>query len=675
MKFKLFAWLPASLFAICLLFVARVKADELLPGILIPAGSATSETYAALASLAVEQAAGPEVRILIVPAPLAVDGAGQTEKDRADRFEALDQHRMQLEGACRKAAGLGATCTVSLAPVFDLADAGDPGLEALFLPDLAAILLFGDPPGRVGLADLRGTFLEAALDRAYRQGIPIAASGAAGSLLARPVVAGLRPDFSAAQALDFGAAAVEPRGLAFGLSGAYIEPAAAFDGEIGLLLNTLALSEGPHLGIALAPATGLQVKDAVRLERVFGRAGVTVLDAATYHSADTVQYHGPGNTLSLRNVLVHQLAPGDFTFELDQRRHSLAAPAELAARSFAGLAAPRGAGPLLLSVVTNPFDSPVLTRFVNLSGGTRAKIAIVAAGYPSSKAAIQAAAPYAAALGDSLGVETDTLVATGTDGPPLALPEGVTGLLLLAGDLQVTAQDGLAPLKGAWLAGLPLLVDGPAVALAGAFYSFPQQAAQPGLGLLPANIEPHALQPTGWERLFRLAYAQPGLPAIGLPGLAALEFDSNGGTAIGQGPVLLLDLRTAQLAQGTNGAAVIANGLLDVFAPGEFLRPAVADMNALPVRRATPVLIAAQPTLAPTATASPTPTLEPSPTPEPTEEPVAPGKPTRTPRPTATPPVIPPSADPSRSNMMIVFGVLAVCVVLVGVWINRDRTG
>jgi hypothetical protein len=46
---------------------------------------------------------------------------------------------------------------------------------------------------------------------------------------------------------------------------------------------------------------------------------------------------------------------------------------------------------------------------------------------------------------------------------------------------------------------------------------------------------------------------------------------------------------------------------------------------------------------------------------------------TRTPRPTATPVIVPPPADPTSSNLMIVFAGLIVVVILLGVWINRRR--
>jgi len=48
-------------------------------------------------------------------------------------------------------------------------------------------------------------------------------------------------------------------------------------------------------------------------------------------------------------------------------------------------------------------------------------------------------------------------------------------------------------------------------------------------------------------------------------------------------------------------------------------------------------------------------------------------KPTKTPRPTKTPLAIPPSQNVSQTNLMILFVALAVVVVLIGVWINRER--
>ena len=49
-------------------------------------------------------------------------------------------------------------------------------------------------------------------------------------------------------------------------------------------------------------------------------------------------------------------------------------------------------------------------------------------------------------------------------------------------------------------------------------------------------------------------------------------------------------------------------------------------------------------------------------------------EPTRTPKPTATPIPTPPPSDPGGIRLIISFGILAVIVVIFGVWINRQRT-
>jgi hypothetical protein len=62
---------------------------------------------------------------------------------------------------------------------------------------------------------------------------------------------------------------------------------------------------------------------------------------------------------------------------------------------------------------------------------------------------------------------------------------------------------------------------------------------------------------------------------------------------------------------------------------------------------------------------TPTPTL----TQQPEKKNIAP---TRTPRPTTTPVPIPPAANPNATSLMILFGLIAVIVVIVGVWLNRS---
>lgn len=64
-----------------------------------------------------------------------------------------------------------------------------------------------------------------------------------------------------------------------------------------------------------------------------------------------------------------------------------------------------------------------------------------------------------------------------------------------------------------------------------------------------------------------------------------------------------------------------------------------------------------------------TPENLPTPTPLVTPEP----SPTIKVKPTATPLAIPPPSNPTTRSLMVVFGVLIVVVVIVGIWINRER--
>jgi hypothetical protein len=185
----------------------------------------------------------------------------------------------------------------------------------------------------------------------------------------------------------------------------------------------------------------------------------------------------------------------------------------------------------------------------------------------------------------------------------------------------------LEPVRAAWLAGRPLLADDAGAALLGAFYSahgptprdgdeaeiatqksFLQGRTQieGGLGALPLVIEPQVLSDNRWGRVFSLAFAQPELLVLGLTSGSALEITEAGARVLGNNAVLVLDPRPAQRALGTNEGFVIANALLDVFAPGDAVRPEAADVAAQVTPAPTPVLAAPTPTPAATATELPT---------------------------------------------------------------------
>jgi cell division septation protein DedD len=278
-------------------------------------------------------------------------------------------------------------------------------------------------------------------------------------------------------------------------------------------------------------------------------------------------------------------------------------------------------------------------------------VLIAAAGYPSESSAQTAAEKYAAALGASTQISVIS-----DHGDPLVVPQDVTGLLLIAADQSKVNAALLEPIKTAWLGGVPLLADNGGAAVAGRFYSAhgptpddpgeAEQAVQKsflqgttqiaaGLGLLDITVEPQVMNDNRWGRLFSLAYNQPKLPSFGLAQNSALEVTRDGARVIGNNPLIALDLRNAVLDLGTNDGFVIANGLLDVFAPDDAVIPAPANVQAAPTRVPTPQL----PTIAPTPTAAPTATPTSTATPAPTSS-TPTSTPTTAPTATVTPEIV-----------------------------------
>ena len=445
--------------------------------------------------------------------------------------------------------------------------------------------------------------------------------------------------------------------------------------------NAISLPEAPQVGIGLDAQTGVRVQDGKKLQDVFGPSVVTVLDAHTYHAAEGVQYRGPGNTLSLRNVIVNLIAPGESSYDLSERGHSLGNPAPVIERNFESLVLPDGAGPLILAgdLSGSLDDSSIPQKFVELCGGESADILVVAAGYPNSSAAGNAASEYAGAL----DVASQTTILAAGSRTQLDFPPGYTGILLTGSDPSGITPESLARIKSAWLGGTPLLIDDGAVGLAGAYYHkngplnqttssegpgfLPDdQDLAPGLDLLNINFEPDIMASNHLPRLFSLAYNHPDLLSIGLSANTALIVTDDGERVLGDQAAFVLDLRKAALGRGSQGGYVIANGLLDVFATGDEVLPQAADIHSNPLRAATPL----PPTSTPTLTPQPTATLRPTPTP--TDAPPEP-TPTKAHRPTPTPPVIPPPTNMSTTNLMVLLGVLIVIVVLLGVLLNYQR--
>jgi cyanophycinase len=686
MKIRLFV----ASFIITMMLSARVSAQQETEELLLPIGGGYSEIYDGFSAIGVSRAQNNIVKILVVPAAYSTNPEEITEDERAVNMQDAETRRVQIEEACKVAAPPETACSAILVPLFVRSDAEDPDNLAQVSDDLTTIFILGGDQ-TIAMQVIAGTPFEKALEQAYHNGVIVAGTSAGGGMQSVTMMGGYAAGFDISDSLSFGAPDVwntpERRGLSFGIQDAILDQHFFQRGRLGRLLNAIALPDIAHVGVGIDAYTGVQVLNGESLENVFGLYTVAILDAETYHGANAVQYVGARNTLSLRNILVHLLAPGNFSYDLKTRQPSLADYTPTLQRSFDNLKSPMGSGPLFLSGgLSEPLESnPSLARFTNLSGGTKANIAVIASGYPSESLAQSSADKYINAL---TGAKAQTIVVPNASTQSISIPESVTGIILIGQDQSKIQPQLLLSVKEAWLSGIPVFADDAAAAMIGVYYSahsptpddeklaeaatqksflLGQTSFNPGLGMLEITLEPQLLDNNRWGRFFSLAYVHPQLITVGLNRKSVIEISPDEAIATGDNVTFILDLRSASLELGTNQGFVIANGLLDVFAPSEIIRASTADVSFSPLHAPTPnmpTLIPAIPTNTPTLYPTATSTQQPSPTITPKRQA------TRTLRPTNTPPVIPPAQDPIRSNWMVGVAILAVLVVIAGVWIN-----
>jgi cyanophycinase len=598
------------------------------PGLLIPMGGGYADLYNSLMQTIVQNSSDGQISILVLPSAYTTNPNQITPGERQTNLTDAERRRYETEEACKRAAPAGITCSAIIAPIFTRADAAQSENLALLTDNLSAVFILGGDQ-TTAMQALANTPFETRLSELHQRGLIIAGTSAGGGMQSVSMLAGYNPNYARENALFFGAADVwntpEKRGLPFSLQNAILDQHFHQRARMGRLLNAILRPDTPNLGIGVDGYTGV-ITDNETLRDVFGLYTVTVLDAETYHAAAGLRYisipQSQTPLLSARNIIVSLLSPGNFSYDLknrvaqfNQTRHQ---PPPTIERQFDALTLPTGAGALILSgdISGSIENNPILQRFIEISGGKNANLLVFADGGANDAANQRTAQRYVDAL-VKMGASAQTGNAT-TD------PANLTGILYIGRDAsKMTPPEWL---KERWLTGTPLLADNAAATLLGAHYAAhpttpaggeEEEAAtqqsfwqgktqiQPGLGLVNITMQPQLLADNRFGRWFSLAYNRPDLLAIGLNKDTAIEISHNGTQVVGQNAIFVLDLRAALLETGSNNGFVIANGLLDIFAPGEPLVPEIADINADYVPQPMPQL--------PTATAQ----AQPSPTPEP----------------------------------------------------------
>lgn len=565
--------------------------------ILLPIGGGYSDTYDGIIQAAVEHAVGETVKILVLPTTYSTNADEITEEERNTNLEDAESRRSQIDESCVSGAPEGKTCNVVLLPIFTRPDALDEANLSEFTDDVAAVYILGGDQ-TVAMLALVDTPVETALEKIYQRGGLITGTSAGLSMLSKVMIGGYIGDFGPESGLAKGAVDVwntpEKRGLSFGLENVVLEQHFWERARLPRLLNALVQPGVPALGIGIDTYTAASINNRTELGNVFGLYDAAVVDAETYGAAKDASFKN--DVLSIHNVLFHLLAPGDFTYNLETRQPSVASAPAKVARTFPELTLPDGAGPLVLAgnTAADPeLAKTILGRFVELTGKTDPTLIIVTTGFASDDDARVAAEAYGNVFTGQLNVLILKLGSTIEIPPAAATYDGV---VLLSPDAGTIDPSLLTAVSVAWRSGKPLLLDNAGAAIAGTYYA--AQGPTPeatdddpyadvdyiqgafvsgntdireGLGLLPVMIEPRVMNDYRWGRLTALAYTHPDTVAIGIPDDAALEISKDGATVIGTNGVTTLDFSSATLDKGTNDAFVVANGLLDTFAPGEML--------------------------------------------------------------------------------------------------------
>jgi cyanophycinase len=661
--------------------------------IFIPMGKMDQSLLADFLSTVIRNSSVHTIQIVVLPVTITPNPYAITTEERSSVLGLAEKERSKIERACAVIAPQGLGCKVSLLPILVRSDAENFDQSDGLLEDLTAILILdGDPI--VAARVVAGTPLERALEQAYRDGVMISGTGAGAAILCQKILTVEPSKADLFKSLQFDAIRTQNdvRGLEFGLSDALIVPDFILQGKMGYLLNGISRPDSPAVGIGIESFSGVQIAGEEQLiTGVIGKSVVTILDAETYHASESVKYVEPDHVISLRNVLIQILSPGDFSYNLFKRTSSLAKPPNRIERSFQRLMLPPDAGSLIISASLEGdlFVNPILNRMINMSGGQDARIVAVFPGFDGSQGAQDQVRDFLEAIPSSGEAITLPL---GQEALP-DLPTGITGVILVGNDQSLIRVAQLQPIKEVWSHGIPLMtVNAGSAVIGGHFFadrpnsneggirqdtgtgSFRAEEPRilPGLGLLEILVEPQMLSGDRWGRLFSLAYNNPKIVAFGLSENTAIELTASGARVLGENAVFALDLRTAGLDFGSNQMIVVANGILDVYAPHDQILPDIADVKIIPVRLATPEMPVLTLSPLPSATA----TVVPSPTPT-----LSTGTPTRvlqvnstkSPRISPTPMDIPPSTDPRLLHSMIMFGIVTVLVVLLGVWMNRGR--
>ncbi len=600
--------------ACCLGLVAPLSAlpaagaDPEAPETLVPIGGGYEpEAMQSFTARVADQATGETVDIFVVPSSY-----GDAPEDREENLELAQERTEEVEDHCEAVVDLDSFpggCEATLLVLLDRADAMDPANSvAVTDPDADGVFVLGGDQV-LAMQVLANSPAETHLEQAFEGGVVLGGTSAGNAVESVSMGAGYSEDGWPWNALERDKTIIywgddpasDERGLAFGSQEIILDQHFYQRGRFGRLLNWTALSAERYggagkLGVGVDWATGVVIEDDRTVTDPFGNSSSAVLDLS---HADEPEWVGPADTLSVRGVLTHLIAPG--------AGMSYDVPGRTAAMSGEPVAAPeRGTHPALHRRVGGQLylgggmnddgDSAALTGFVDAlrtRGSGHTEVVLVAAGYEDVLQAQTAAADYGSALADAGWDGPVKVLVQGQDPLPASVFARAVGVVFIGGDQSLmapaVADRGYADaVRKSVQRPTPVLTDGAATAVLGAHY-----VANPtpgddyedvaiaefradgndiveGLGVLPGvSVEPTLTYDYRWGRLYGAAAAHPQERAVGISELTALRLDRSGSEVVGERSVIVLDGSTADWGVGSNGARAAVNVWLDAYGPGD----------------------------------------------------------------------------------------------------------
>ena len=574
----------------------------------VPIGSGySSDTLQLFARAAVQQDTDGVVELLVIPITFATDAFHISNGERQQNLTLADNRRGLVESACNAVRLPAQTCHVVLAPVLVRDDAFLPGNLALFPAQLDGMYILGGDQ-TIAMQVVANTPFEASMAAAFQAGAVVSGNSAGAAVQSLNMIGGYTGNNGPENGFQQGSVDLwrpggsDPnrRGLSFGTTDIVLDQHEFQRGRIARLINT-SFTTG-LLGIGADADTGGVLINEDTLSDVTGATSVIVIDGQTYHA--TGRFAGPTNSLAIHGLTTHLIPPGGFGYDITHRRplvdgHPLPAP-WVAGRSFDALHLPSSShGSLILAGdLRGDLSGSVTQRFVSLSGGSSARLVVLALGYAKNTDAQADAKAYAAAL-QAQGAGPEQWFVVDSKANLTVIQNAIasaTGILVTSPDQSrvLNAFGGLSSaLRNAWASGKVVLADNAAAAALGQAMStdptptssslegdsmedflFNGVIIQSGLNWIPGiAVEPRMVMDRHWGRVYNHLNSNQALLGLGVDVNTAIEFTATGTTVWGQNTVVVADGRFASYGLGTNDALSARYVLLDTYIEGDALVP------------------------------------------------------------------------------------------------------